>query len=68
MKYHKLKCKMFELGISQRELAEKMNVGIAYISRRFTDKTPWELETVYAICKILEIPYTEIWSYWPVNG
>lgn len=63
--YHKLKCRMFEKEQTQADIAKEMGVSMTFISRRLTGKAQWELETVYKVCDILEIPYTEISVYWP---
>lgn len=63
--YHKLKCRMYEQEVTQTDLAQEMGVSITYISRRMTGKDQWELDVVYKVCDLLEIPYTEIAAYWP---
>lgn len=63
--YHKLKCRMFERGVTQHDIAAEIGVTQAWVNRRFTNRTPWSLQDVYAVCDILAIPYSEIGSYWP---
>lgn len=63
--YHKLKCRMYEKEITQLGMANEMNVSQTFLSRRMTGNAQWELDTVYKVCDILEIPYTEIAIYWP---
>lgn len=63
--YHKLKVKMFADGITQADLAMQMGVSKTFISHRFTKVVKWDLDTVYAVCDVLNIPYEEIPTYFP---
>jgi DNA-binding Xre family transcriptional regulator len=63
--YHKLKVKMFADGITQADLAAEMGVSKTFISHRFTKVVKWDLDTVYAVCDVLNIPYEEIPTYFP---
>lgn len=63
--YHKLKVKMFADGITQADLAAEMGVSKTFISHRFTKVVKWDLDTVYAVCDALNIPYEEIPTYFP---
>lgn len=63
--YHRLKCKMFEQECRQEDLASELGVSRTFISRRMNGKDQWELDVVYKVCDLLEIPYTEIYTYFP---
>ena len=63
--YHRLKCKMFEQEVTQEDMAKEMGVSRTFVSRRMNGKDQWELDVVYKVCDMLEIPYTEIYTYFP---
>ena len=60
-----LKCRMFEYEMTQEDIAKELGVSRTFISRRMTGKDQWELDVVYKVCDLLEIPYTEICKFFP---
>ena len=67
-KFRKLRIRMYEYGISQANLAERMGCSVTYIANRFSAKNPFSLNDIYFIIDILEIPKTEVLDYFPENG
>lgn len=50
-------------GVSQRELAEKVEVDFSYISKMENDRMPPpSADTIVRICEVLEIPPDELLS------
>ena len=64
----KLRGRVTECGMSHRELALLINRGHASISMKMTGQTPWNLDEMYAICKVLDIPSDQLHLYFPKNG
>lgn len=64
-KYRKLKSRILEASYTQGEIAENLGMSMSYMSKRFVGKEAFALSHVYAICDMLEIPYSEIPEYFP---
>lgn len=56
----RLKAARKEKGLTQYDLAEKMNVSIAYLSKVETGKIHINLERLSQICNILDVTEGEI--------
>lgn len=51
----KLKARMTEMSISQRELAKRVGCGLNHINEVINNKTSPRLKLVADICQVLEI-------------
>lgn len=67
-KYKKLRGRMYENQVTQDELSAVIDKSYGYVSERMTGKKSFRMEDVYSICDYLEIPYSEIYIYFPPNG
>ena len=52
-------------SIRQSDLCRILDRSQVYISDRMKVRKPWELDEVYAMCKLLEIPTDKIPDYFP---
>lgn len=52
-------------GYRQQDLCRILTRSQTYISDRMTVRKSWELDEVYAMCKLLEIPMEKISEYFP---
>lgn len=59
-KYKKLRVRMFEKGITQAALAEKIGISVQGLGLKLNGKRQFTLPNIKAICPILEIPSSEI--------
>jgi hypothetical protein len=50
-------------GIRQQDLCRMLDRSQVYVSDRMKVRKPWELDEVYALCKLLEIPLDKIPEY-----
>lgn len=66
--YPQLRARMAELGYTALSLGEEAGISGTCIGYRMQNKTPWGLEEVYSICRVLGIPTSEIPRYWPEGG
>ena len=68
MPFKKLKGRMREYQLTQEELAKKLGKSKTFISNRFVGLFPFDMDTVYSICDLLEIPYSAIYLFFPQGG
>lgn len=66
--YRRLRSRMVQLDIDQHYLGDCIRMKASSVSSRLTGKVPWSIEECYEVCRVLEIPLTEIPLYWPPNG
>lgn len=59
--YTKLKGKLFEMGITQKELQPIIDRGQVYITTRLNQHKPWTGEEITKLGEYLEIPREQ----WP---
>lgn len=65
-RFIELECVMRHQSLTQKDLAsvlKKESTGV--ISNRFTEKSPWQLDEMYAVLDFLGIPKSEIFTYFP---
>jgi hypothetical protein len=63
-----LRAKMAEKGHDQIDLAKLLDRSLTYISLRFCGHMPWDMDDVYRMCLIYNIPHSEIHLYFPKDG
>lgn len=68
MPFKKLKGRMKEYQMTQEQLAKKLGKSKTFISSRFVGLHPFDMETVYSICDLPEIPYSAIYLFFPPDG
>lgn len=61
--YPKLRGRMVEHGISQRQLAERLGISVQALSRKITGKGKFSQKDIVKICKVLDIAIEEIGAY-----
>ena len=52
-------------GYRQQDLCRILDRSQTYVSDRMTVRKPWELDEVYAMCDLLEIPLDRIPEFFP---
>lgn len=63
MKFAKLRGLIKEKGMTESELAMKINLSPSSISCRLSGKVEWTLPEMRAVCDVLEIPISDIGKY-----
>lgn len=66
--FKKLKGEMFACDVDQKRLCKVLGKSKTYVTDRMTGRRPWSMEDAYAICDLLEIPYTDMLAYFPRGG
>jgi hypothetical protein len=66
--YKKLRAKLVEIGMSQKEFSLLINRCHTYISERLNGSKPWDSDDIYATCDVLGIPHDQIHLYFPKDG
>lgn len=68
--YRKLRARMWEMDIDQSYLSAHIDRSRAYVSDRFVGRNQkqFNLEDIYKIAEVLQIPEDEILSYFPRRG
>lgn len=69
--YAKLRGRMAELDVTGEMLAHYIGRSKTYVSNRMTRNSrgySWTIDEVYKILNFLEIPPSEIFTYFPPNG
>lgn len=67
-KYASLRAKMQKLNMDQEYIGRQMNMNVMSVSNRFTGKTPWKLDEMYAVLDIIGEPDEKLSEYFPRNG
>lgn len=66
--YAKLRGRMRELDITGESLAFYLGRSKSYVSRRLVKKESWDIDDVYNVLDFLDLPLSEIYTYFPPNG
>jgi DNA-binding XRE family transcriptional regulator len=61
--YSKLLGKMRECGFTQKQVANAIGINKATLSAKLNNKFSFSQEEILAICKLLNIPVSEIGDY-----
>ena len=67
-KYLKLRGRIAECGLSHGDVARALNLSDSALSARLAARQPWQLDSVYLICRELNIPFEEIYMFFPPGG
>lgn len=67
-KYASLRAKMQKLNMDQEYIGRQMHMNVMSISNRFTGKTPWKMDEMYAVLDIIGEPDEKLSEYFPRNG
>lgn len=63
--YPKLRGRMSEYGYTNKSLGEAIGMTGGCFSNKITRRSPWTLSEAYAIMKVLDIPISDIETYFP---
>lgn len=66
--FRKLKGKLSEHSMKQFQLAEVLELSPASVSNRMSGRNPFNIDEIYKICDVLQIPYEQIPIYFPPEG
>lgn len=66
--FSKLRGAMAEHGVDGKEIAKITGIESTAISLRMTAKRPWKLTEMYAIMDALQLPYEQLFLYFPKDG
>jgi hypothetical protein len=64
----RLKTALFANDIDYAYLSKKLGRSKDYICDRMTGRKAWNIEEIYVLCDMLDIPYIEIPEYFPRGG
>lgn len=66
--FAKLRGRMAEMEINAAAMANFLGRNSTYVSSRMTHKYAWNIDEIYAILELLEIPKEQLTEYFPPNG
>lgn len=58
--FRKLRCKLVEMDIQQKELADRLGVSPSTISTRLSGQLPWSVPEAVRVAEILGIPLDQL--------
>ncbi|WP_035293824.1 helix-turn-helix transcriptional regulator [Clostridium sp. KNHs214] len=64
----KLKARIMELGLTQKDIAEKLNLAAPTVSQKINNIRAMSLEEAFTLSKILKIDISEFDKYFFCNG
>ncbi len=67
-RYAALRGEFKRRGILQADIAAKIGRKEAYVCHRMTGKEPWSQEDQYTIMDWLQLPYDQMYYYFPKGG
>lgn len=68
MRFTKLRGAIIQSGYQHGELAKAIGLCPASLSSRITAKKPFTLNEMYLLMDKLNLPYSELHTYFPKNG
>lgn len=68
MLYRTLRAEMVKQNVTRDDLSKWLGCSKATVSADFTGKRSFSMQDVYIIMDKLNLPYTEIATYFPPNG
>lgn len=63
MTYHKLRGKIKEKGLTEKEFAKQVNLSSSGLSARLNGKTEWSISEMESVCMALSIPINNAPEY-----
>lgn len=63
----KIRGRIVELGLTQKDLAEELNLAVATVSQKINNVRPMSLAEAYTIARILEISDEDFREYFFKN-
>ena len=66
--FRNLRCKLVELDIQQRELADRLGVSPSTISTRLSGRLPWSVPEAVQVAGILGIPLDQLSVFFYDDG
>ncbi len=63
--YQKLRTALYLNRIVIKDLAKPLNLSISTVYAKFKGSSPWKLDEMYYIMKLLKLPDEELNSYFP---
>ncbi len=67
-KFAKLRTAVHEMGYTIADVAGNLGKSVGAINARFNGHQQWELDDMYSILEMLDIPLTELPIYFPPEG
>ncbi len=66
--FKELKCRMVMQDIIQDDICNTIGKSKSYVTARMAGRAPWNMDEIYAICRLLEIDLQDIPKYFPPKG
>lgn len=63
-----LRGRMTACGVTQEDLARRLLLSVASVSRRFSGREEWKLGECYDVLSMLDVPDKRISEYFPKGG
>lgn len=54
--------------ITQLQISDELGICPMAVSHRFTGRTPWRLNEMYAVIDLIREPYDKLHEYFPKDG
>ena len=66
--YHALRAALYGDGVTHDQLARRLRIGTATVSRKLNARSPWTLAECYQVMDLLGKPYEQIPLIFPRDG
>ena len=66
--YHALRAALYGCGVTHEQLARRLRLGTATVSRKLNARSPWTLTECYQVMDLLGKPYEQIPQIFPRDG
>ena len=66
--YHALRAALYGGGVTHDQLARRLRIGTATVSRKLNARSPWTLAECYQVMDLLGKPYEQIPLIFPRDG
>lgn len=66
--HYKLRSRVSSTQYSMQEVCDLTGINRSTMSQRLSGQQPFRIDEIYALCDVLEIPYSSIPEYFPPAG
>ena len=66
--YNYMYGRLRQLGMTQEDVARRLGLPRAAVSHRFCGRTPWRLDEMYDMLKLMDAKPEELHRYFPPNA
>lgn len=67
-RHTEIRAQMVRHGMTGEDLGQKLGISGPTVSTKLCGKSPWNIDEMYYIMDLFNIPYDELHKYFPKNG